>query len=296
MSNGGELVADTTVNEVGYQRQRGGRVGRDVTTVATTNDSPASQSALPFLMFVTRHLAQSANGRIRVTASDLAEAELLPALESTLISPVHRNFTHRVGYPEPGFLQLGAVCLGFEDQGWVRLLPYIENYPYEATSRLLYNWKHGGGRCHKLRHIFVEDEFANRGAQPVSEWGRYRGPTRTRILRDTRFLRDTVSTIDTSWAQFHEEFPFHELANLFLRQDWHNFVLSTQLYNTMHEFYFGHRQNAWKRLGRMIPKDDNTEVDMVSQLADLDTSLGRYINRVDRGETGVEREIRTQRM
>ena len=53
MSNGGELVADTTVNEVGYQRQRGGRVGRDVTTVAAPNDSTAIQSASPFLMFVT---------------------------------------------------------------------------------------------------------------------------------------------------------------------------------------------------------------------------------------------------
>ena len=224
MSNGGELVADTTVNEVGDQRQRGGRVGRDVTTVAAPNDSTAIQSASPFLMFVTRHLAQGANSRIRVTAYDLAEAKLLWGLKRTLISPVHRNFTHRTGYAEPGFLQLGAVCLGYEDQGWVRLLPYIENYPYEATSRLLYNWENGGGRRgHELRYIFVEDEFANKRAQPVPEWGRARNPTR--LLRDTRFLRDTVSTIDTSWAQFHDEFPFHELAHLFLRQDWHNFVL-----------------------------------------------------------------------
>ena len=296
MSNRGVLVADTTDTEVGNNRPRDGRGERGVTTVTAPIVPAAGQTASPGLMFVMRHLTQGANRRIRVTARDLAEVTLLQSLEGLLICPVHDNFTHRVGYAEPGLLQLDCDIFGYRDEGYVPLLTYIGDHPYEATSRLLYNWNNGSGGCHRLGRIFLltQWEMDEQPAPKVPEWGRSRVPAR--IHRDTGFLRDTVSTIEASWAQFHGGFPFHEVAECFLRQDGHSFVLATQLYNAMHEFYFGHRQNAWKRLGRMIPKDDNTEVDMVSQLADLDTSLGRYINRVDRGETGVEREIRTQRM
>ena len=186
----------------------------------------------------------------------------------TYIRPVHKNFTHKNGRGEPTLLTDGRYT-NYEQLGWVPILPYINSYRYEAASRLLYNWNNGDGKCHKLRRIFVDQNKA----QPVPEWGRNRDPTR--FLRDTHFLRDTISTIDSLWATFHDDFPFHEMADLFLRQDWHAFVLSTELYNAMHEFYFGHRQNAWERLDRLVPCKNATGLTMTPRFAEVEINSDR---------------------
>ena len=309
MSNRGILVANITASEVEAQHQGSERGGRGASTVTAPNNSTTGQSAIPGMRVVVQHLAQGKTSRICITAADLAEVTLLGLLKRKLVCPVHENFTLRVGQDEPEFLEGDDEWLGYKDKGWFPLLPYIGNYPYEATARLLYNWENGNKKHHYMQYIF-QNEAGGEYEEMISEWGRRRD--HDLYWRNTRFLRDTVSTIDSSWVHFHEEFPFHELADLFLRQDWHKFVLSTQLYNTMHEFYYGHRQNAWKRLGQMIPKEVSAEGDRVSRLAALDTSLVRYITRdnsredklrvryhnarVRGGERKVEKEIATQIM
>ena len=199
-------------------------------------------------MLVRRHIDQcnDTSIRVRVTFTDLHDRGLFFFLQNIYIRPVHINFTRKNGRGEPTLLTDGRYT-SFEQFGWTPILEYINNYPYEAASRLIYNWTNGDRKCHKLRRIFLDPHKA----QPVPQWGRNRDPTR--FLRDTRFLSDTISTIDGLWATFHDEFPFGEMADFFLQKDWHAFVLSTELYNAMHEFYYGHRQNAWERLDRLVP-------------------------------------------
>ena len=210
-------------------------------TPHNTTDVPTIAAPNATILLVERHLAQVENKRIRVTFTDLDEHGLFFPLKDILIRPVHINYAARTGRAEPTLLA-GSNTV-FAELGYFPILPYIHSYPYIATSRLLYSYDCGDSRCIKLGRIFT---------------------------KDTQFLRDTVSTIDAMWAKFESEFPFHDLAELFLEHDWHNFVLSTQLYNAMHEFYYGNRQHAWRRLHQMLP--DNAEADMVPNLTDNDNA------------------------
>ena len=167
----------------------------------TTDLHPASAT----LDLVRRHLVQINRNSLPI----LTDHEMLLPLQNILIRRVHKNFTEKNGHAEPILLANNKTCYG--QLGWTPILPYIQRQPYVAASRLLYSWECGNSSSHTLRRFFS---------------------------RDTQSLRDTISITHAMWVTFHDDFPFHDLADLFFRQDWRNFLLCTQLYNAMHDFYF----------------------------------------------------------
>ena len=172
----------------------------------TAPHNNALHPASATLMLVRRHLVQSRN-----SLAILSDHGMLLPLQDILIRPVHKNFTEKNGHAEPILLANGRYT-HYGQMGWTPILPYIRSQPYVATSRLLYSWECGDSRSHTLGRIFN---------------------------KDTQSLRDTVSATHAMWVTFHDDFPFHDLADFFFRQDWRNFLPCTQLYNAMHDFYFG---------------------------------------------------------